>query len=798
MSLILYLAAASALLLLWSRTVQPIGRLAAAALLVLPLLFTGNALLRGRVYAPIDLPYATEPLQEYAADYGAGTSAHNGTLSDLYMQMMPWQSTVREAYSRGELPLWNPYMLSGSVLAANMQSAPWDPVNLIGLLLDHPDALTFGASITFFLAGFFTFAFARSLGCSELASLIPAAGYMFSATLAFFIQWPLGRAWVFLPMIFHAVRLVVRETSLRAATLLTAAFVLTILTGHPESLLHIVACGAAWGVFELLQVAKERRIRAAGMAAVCGVLALLLTAFTLLPFFEAAPQTVDFETRRKLYAPAEFIIPVEAILGRAAASVFPFFQNGGDWHPPPKAWEPTNERVGSLVLVLAILACVADRRKATWFFAGFAVIAGLAGLNAWPVGPLLHALPLFNIALNERLVFAAAFALSILAGLAVEAWPATRPAALRLAGATAASGVALAAGSMLLRDSQVAAGIPPQLISTIIAVELIPLAVLAVLLAARAPRRVALLTLLALILVQRKVEDGNIYPSHDRAMFYPDIPILRQIPAGPGQPFRIAPLFFSLVPNTAALYGLQDVRGYEAMTFRRLIETYPLWCIPQPLSFNAITEWERPFLSFLNVRYAIAARDRAPTDQWKLIFEDRQSRLFENSRVLPRAFVPGSIEYVRDALGSIDSMKKTADFSAVAWITAPDYEPHPESNGPGKVEIVGSKAGELELNVQMENAGWVVISEPAWSGWRTYVDGKRLQPRFANHAFLAVHVPAGRHDVRLVYLPESFTRGRDLSAVTFAALLIWLLVRTTRSRRRGTPQLEVESSSQRP
>ena len=58
-------------------------------------------------------------LREYAPDVGLeGAKFYNGSLSDLYMQMIPWQSTVREAFSRGELPLWNPYMLAGTVLAA--------------------------------------------------------------------------------------------------------------------------------------------------------------------------------------------------------------------------------------------------------------------------------------------------------------------------------------------------------------------------------------------------------------------------------------------------------------------------------------------------------------------------------------------------------------------------------------------------------------------------------------------------------------------------------------------------------
>ncbi len=90
----------------------------------------------------------SEPLIDYRADFGI-YKGHNGTLSDLYSQMIPWQSAVRESLAAGEWPLWNRHMLAGSVLAANMQSAPYDPLQLLSFLLPHTQALTFCAAMTF-------------------------------------------------------------------------------------------------------------------------------------------------------------------------------------------------------------------------------------------------------------------------------------------------------------------------------------------------------------------------------------------------------------------------------------------------------------------------------------------------------------------------------------------------------------------------------------------------------------------------------------------------------------------------
>jgi uncharacterized membrane protein YfhO len=50
----------------------------------------------------------------------------------------------------------------------------------------------------------------------------------------------------------------------------------------------------------------------------------------------------------------------------------------------------------------------------------------------------------------------------------------------------------------------------------------------------------------------------------------------------------------------------------------------------------------------------------------------------------------------------------------------------------------------------------------------------------ANHAFLGIYVPQGRHRVRLVYLPQSFVIGR---AITFATLLAITIVALARKIR---------------
>ncbi len=683
MALLLYVVTAAALLALWSRFLQRLTLAAALVVVLMPMLFTGRALFTGRVYAPVDLAFA------YAPTADPNIKPHDIALSDLYCQIIPWQKAVRWSLAHREWPLWNPFVLCGDILAAAAQPAVYDPFNWLALLLPLPHAITFGATLTFFFAAFFTFAFARALGRSELASLLAAAIYMCGGMMTFFVGWPLGRTWAFLPLLFFGVHRLVRE---RKAGMLLLALVLVVLAGHPESVLHVVTCGVLYGLF------ITRDLRAIGAAILTGIVALLLTAVYLLPFAEASEQTLEHFIRMELYKPTPYeqLAPPEVRAHRIGRTFIPFY-DGQPWRGTASPqWDPLSARAGSIAFLLAIAALFVARRKSeTWFFFALAVVCLGLTFGSWPFAHALHAVPLFDIAINERFAFAAVFAVAMLAAIAADS----------------------------VR-----------------------------------PRFIVLFVLF--VLLERAIVDGGIYPSLPTNMFYPPINVPRE--------GRIAGVGYTLIPNTSAMYELEDARGYEAMTNKRLTETYPLWSTFQRAWFNIIDDPSRPFLSFLNVRTILDG-----------------TNVINNPNALPRAFVPPRVRYERDGKTIIEAMKTATDFSQVAWIEAPHYEPVDAPNGPGYA-IAHRRGSSYEIDADMQGAGWIVVSETAWKGWRAYIDGKRVETRFANHAFLGVHVPAGHHRLRLVYLPESFTRGRNITLATLLALAITTLIRAAMRRRNPT------------
>ena len=750
MILLAYSLVAAATLFVIDRRILPLSRGAALVLFLIPFAFVGKALVTGGVYAPIDQPYSTVPLSWMKDAYGIG-APHNGALSDIYMQMIPWRKAVQWSLAHGEWPLWNPFAFSGEVLAGAAQSAPYHPLTLLACLLPIAQSFTFTTALTHFIAALGAFLFARELGCRESSSYVAALGFTYATNMALFAIWPLGASWAWLPWVL----LGVHRASL---PLLTSAFTLLLLTGHPESALHVVVIGA----IDWLVLVRKRPIAVAG----AGVLALGITAIHLLPMFEAIPQTMEEAHRLQTFSQINVGVPARDVLARLATDVFPYLHF--------RAWKIEgiqlipydSAAVGSIALALAIYAAWRIRSRVTWFFAALGAFCLLARAAWEPLAQGLHRLPLFDIALNERLSFGAAFALVVLAAIGVEELlrrERDRAAVITLAVVLAA----IVAGNLWLLRGGLVDTTPLAWGHGTVAAEIAGLA-LATLLVAWRPK-VWVPALVSLLLVQRFVAEGGIVATFPARAAYPPIPILEPL-KHVKEPFRITGHGNAFIPGTSTLYDLEDVRGYQAMTFLRYRGTYSLWSIHQPVWYNRVDDLTRPFLSFLNVRYAITWDRDPPPPGWIEVARQKGAILLENRNVLPRAFVPASVRI--NAPDEIEEMAREHDFGARAWISHRET-PKDAANGPGRVTNLVERTREYELDADMQGAGWLVTSITMWKGWRAYVDGKRVNTYFANHAFLALHVEQGRHHVRLSYWPRGFVIGRAITVATRRACLAW-------------------------
>ena len=69
----------------------------------------------------------------------------------------------------------------------------------------------------------------------------------------------------------------------------------------------------------------------------------------------------------------------------------------------------------------------------------------------------------------------------------------------------------------------------------------------------------------------------------------------------------------------------------------------------------------------------------------------------------------------------------------------------------------------------------VVIAQSFYHNWRAFVDGQQVRLWRANYAYQALEIPAGQHEVTLVYRDRAFYLGAVASALSLALcfVLLW-------------------------
>lgn len=104
---------------------------------------------------------------------------------------------------------------------------------------------------------------------------------------------------------------------------------------------------------------------------------------------------------------------------------------------------------------------------------------------------------------------------------------------------------------------------------------------------------------------------------------------------------------------------------------------------------------------------------------------------------------------------------------------------------PATVDVLEDSGDTIRARVAAPAAGYLVVADALQQGWTVTVDGRPAVLRPADHAMVAVDVPAGTHEVSLAYRPPGRPAG---AAVTLLGLLVLAgLLAADRLRRRSPP-----------
>jgi hypothetical protein len=102
--------------------------------------------------------------------------------------------------------------------------------------------------------------------------------------------------------------------------------------------------------------------------------------------------------------------------------------------------------------------------------------------------------------------------------------------------------------------------------------------------------------------------------------------------------------------------------------------------------------------------------------------------------------------------------------------------------GASKILSLRDAPNEVTIRASLEAPGYLVLADTWYPGWRATVNGEQAELLRANHAFRAVQLEAGSHEVEMVYRPTTVQIGGLISLTAIISLIGWLTL-ARRARR---------------
>jgi hypothetical protein len=742
-----------------------------AAGAVLTLVFWGRVVIGQRFLVAGDVLYGVPP---WLASRGAHAPA-NPLVSDTVVTTLAWTTVVHDAFWHLRWPLWNQLALSGSPLFANDQTSALYPVTLLTLPFSPAHALSLAMLGKMWIAGLGTAFFIRQLGGGARAAFFGGVAFATSSYMVVWLGYPNATAASLLPLGFAAVEWYLRSRRPLALALVAFDIGMMFLAGHAPSEFQLLGMLAVYTAVRLLAPCAAR-LRTAATLVAAGVVGGLVGAVQVLPFLEALTQGVTFNLRTGQKAGAGHL------LVSSAASWFLPNSHGNPaidglfGRPPNYAESAGFAGVGALVLgVLGTAWLWRQRRSAAL---GLLIVVALAaGVVYGPLTPLASRLPILAVSNNARLIAVVCFGIAVLGGLGVEYVlnsAGIRSTLLGRAGLVVGAISLLSLGASWLAFWRLRGGVDSILptvhgnIGFWIAIALLSLSAAVALVAAGAwggQARLATGGLLALALVEAMFFAWPYNPSTRPAEVPPKSAAVGWLRAHAGDGY-VAAAFPALIPESASLYGLRDVGGYDLVVTPR---TVAYWTAADPgFEFkDNHTNLSRPQATWLAAAgvSAVVVPGDVVLPGTSLGFHGEGVSIDTVPNPRPFAYAARETVAVADQAAAAEAMRADPEGPV-----AVESDCCAGSQGAATVGVLERSDGLVRLRVDADAATTVVVGQEVYPGWKAEVDGAPADIRAANILFQSVRVPGGRHELTLRYTPQSFLLGGLLTLLGLVAI----------------------------
>lgn len=711
-------------------------------------------------------PWRDNSYQDYSA---YKFPIKNPLITDPIKQTYPWRQVSIHNIKNFKLPLWNPYSFSGQPLLANVQSATLQVLNIFYLVFPFKISWAIQIISQALLTSFFMYLFLKNRGLSFTASTFGAVTLAFSGFFVAWLTWgTVISVAMWLPLILFMVDKLTNKITTLPFFILTFALFQTFVSGHTQTAVYILL---ATILYSTLQMIKIKSFKFALFIFLSMVTALLLSAIQILPALEF----VSFSNRQldQSYwqGRQDWFLPLQNLAQLVAPDFFgnPATNNyWGTWN-----YAEFVSYVGIVPLFFAFIA-IAKPNKNTVFFITLLTASFLLALEN-PVSkiPYVFKIPLISSFQPSRIIFLIVFTLTSLSAYGFEIFFRKKKKDLSLSISLLLTATIIS----LICFTKISANIFPNINGQ--SASQVAFRNLAV------PLLLSSFTIIICLVSNSRNRRGFLIAIvfalsvFDLFRFaYKFTPFVKESLIFPGtkttdylqnqqRPFRVMTADRRIVdPNTLTAYRIESVSGYDPIYLKDyavLVNSWQNDKVSDSASFNRIItpqNYQNQLTDLLNVKYLLSLEE-IDNDRFKKLFEEGQTKIYENKNVLPRAFFPRQVKKIENEKQVLEKlMDKKTDISKIAYSQDIEFE---SQNLSTSAQIIKYSDQGLSIKTSTNIQAPLFISNVFYPGWKAFLDNREVPIGKMNYMFQSVNIPEGIHLLELKYQPKSFFVGLYLA-----------------------------------
>jgi hypothetical protein len=553
-------------------------------------------------------------------------------MSDVIVQHEPWQHYNMVSIHDFTIPLWNPYSGCGVPHIANMQSAFFYPLNWFIYILGFKIGLLACYFTKLYLIGIFTYYYLRSIKLEFLASLIGSTAFMFCGYNIVWLYWPLSNPIFVLPLLLFLIEKIIQNNEKKKVYFVaySIAIAFGVFGGHPETFFHIAVVSFLYFVFRLSIERKaliSDKFKILGNYLLFCLLGIALSAVQLLPFLEYLFNSFAWVARSNI----QYMLNWHTAILNLVPT---FYGSPSIYHKVPYYISYTNYNestagyVGISLLIFAVFALITNYKDN---FVRFYLL-----LSIWAVGVIYGIFPIFDFtvslpgfshAANHRLLFLLGFNVVVLGtiGLNKILGDAEKNKEYRLNRSLISTLVVLTVlfslsyfnRGFLYSLSNLSEGInSAQNILVLITCAIMLMTFLFIYILLKYAhchwlKVASIIGIFLLVFAQTGIYGMLFEPAVGEKAFYPRINAFDVINEYNGlyRTTSIGSLGCVYPANTQMIYGIYDIRNYDALEIRYYWELLDVFAEGRIYGWVDLFDVDKRFLDFMGVKWIFSRHD---------------------------------------------------------------------------------------------------------------------------------------------------------------------------------------------